>query len=285
MTQKKHKSAFAGYVPAISRTSFDMLLEYGNAADDIYLINGSELPIRALRKDFRALDPNYIVKLFKPIIPSILEISLKDMRDTLKDYQILYMPDDEVTEYILENKFLDKNSIIDLDKRFYRWHQKNIDQPEYDNYDSIIKISEISSNILRTLDLQREKSNDWWRNVSAILSDNNDNIIISKNNRYVPNFYSAEISGDMRSNFTKGINVDYANAIHAEADLIASAACDGVRTKGLYVHVSTFPCPTCAKLLSATNISTLYFYEGYSIGDGYNILKSADINIIKVTNG
>ena len=70
--------------------------------------------------------------------------------------------------------------------------------------------------------------------------------------------------------------------MHAEAAVIAEAAKKGIATQGCDVYATTFPCPTCAKLIAAAGIKKLYYQDGYALLDGENVLKSAGVKIIKV---
>ena len=54
----------------------------------------------------------------------------------------------------------------------------------------------------------------------------------------------------------------YLYASHAEANLIAFAARNGVSTRGCTVYVTHYPCATCARLLIQAGIWTVVYGEG-----------------------
>lgn len=50
----------------------------------------------------------------------------------------------------------------------------------------------------------------------------------------------------------------------------------------MIMFISDFPCPVCAKLISYTGISELYFVRAYSKNDGQKTLEDAGIKIQQV---
>ena len=92
-------------------------------------------------------------------------------------------------------------------------------------------------------------------------------------------------AGDPRANFYKGVGLELSTATHAEARLIAQAACDGDATRGAVLYVTDFPCPPCAKLIAAAGIERLYYREGYAVLDGQDVLEGAGVEIVRVAAG
>ncbi|HLN18769.1 MAG TPA: deaminase, partial [Patescibacteria group bacterium] len=60
------------------------------------------------------------------------------------------------------------------------------------------------------------------------------------------------------------------------------AAKDGISLNNTNLYVTTFPCPTCAKLIAEAGIKKVYYESGYSLSDAEDILKNAGIEIILV---
>ena len=48
------------------------------------------------------------------------------------------------------------------------------------------------------------------------------------------------------------------------------------------MYVTTFPCPTCAKLIAYSGIKKLYAGGGYAVLDGELVLKAKGVKIIFV---
>ncbi len=61
-------------------------------------------------------------------------------------------------------------------------------------------------------------------------------------------------------------------AIHAEANLIAYAAREGIKIGGGILYCTDSPCISCAQLIVASGIVGLYYEREYRIKDGLNYL-------------
>jgi dCMP deaminase len=74
------------------------------------------------------------------------------------------------------------------------------------------------------------------------------------------------------------------NELHAEQNLIAIAAREGINLSGTDIYVSLEPCINCAKLLVALRPLHIYYVEDYDydVGDSKSVLKKARIPLIKI---
>jgi dCMP deaminase len=90
------------------------------------------------------------------------------------------------------------------------------------------------------------------------------------------------MAGDPRANFSKGAHSNLSLALHAEAAVIGAAARQGIATQGATLYVTTFPCPYCAKVVTASGITALYYREGYAMIDGETVLREAGITLTQV---
>lgn len=63
---------------------------------------------------------------------------------------------------------------------------------------------------------------------------------------------------------------------HAEANLIAFAAREGIRTSGCSVYVTHFPCSSCARALIQAGIDKVY------VGDGTTTMPSEEFVVAEV---
>src|SRR5690606_10170342 len=128
---------------------------------------------------------------------------------------------------------------------------------------------------------EANKSSDWWRRVgAAIVKDGG--ILVSAYNKHLPTEHTPYVNGDPRNAFSKGVNIELSSAIHAEALAISEMAKKGIPLEGTSMYVSTFPCPVCAKLIASSGIKKVYYYEGYSMLDGEDVLRSKGVEIIRV---
>lgn len=122
---------------------------------------------------------------------------------------------------------------------------------------------------------------DWWRQVGAAIRFA-DGTVVAAANEHEPHRLSPYAAGDPRANFFKGVDLELSTAVHAEAQLIARAAREGVATKGAVMYVTDFPCPPCAKLIAGAGVAKLYFREGYAVLDGEDVLEAAGVEVVRV---
>ncbi len=127
-----------------------------------------------------------------------------------------------------------------------------------------------------------EKSEDFWRQVGAIVLPSDSDKQIEGFNHHLPYWQNLYIFGDPRSNFNPGENPEVYTSIHAEASIIARAAKNGISLDGASLYVTTFPCPNCARLILEAGIKKVYYKEGYSVIDARNLFKTAGIDIVLV---
>jgi len=74
------------------------------------------------------------------------------------------------------------------------------------------------------------------------------------------------------------------SVIHAESNLIAKAARDGLSLKDATIYLTHSPCATCALLLIQTGISRVLYLKDYRLDLGTSLLKQANIRIEKYEN-
>jgi len=70
--------------------------------------------------------------------------------------------------------------------------------------------------------------------------------------------------------------------LHAEANAITKVAKSGNSSDGATLYVTSSPCLECAKLIIQSGIKKVVFTETYRIEDGINLLKRANIEVIRV---
>jgi len=81
---------------------------------------------------------------------------------------------------------------------------------------------------------------------------------------------------------TGGAEIDKVCTIHAEANLIAKAAAQGVCLKGLDIYLTTFPCYICSKSLVQADIGKLYYMSDYADNDGMRFFNAVGISVEQV---
>lgn len=67
--------------------------------------------------------------------------------------------------------------------------------------------------------------------------------------------------------------------IHAEANIIAFCARNGISTEGTILYVTLSPCDKCAELIVQSGIESVYYIEEYRDTTGINTLIDNGVSI------
>lgn len=273
------KKAILAFVPVIHSGYLKFFSD--NKGSDFYLI-GKDLFLEAesrLSREIRILDESIIAPLIRNIVGEVSILSKDNLPEFISKYDEIVMPDEDVSRYVAEKYLGDKKVIYN--RVFLRW-DKLISTKELEiSPDRKITNNELDRELIAKAFQESEKSGDWWRQIGALVVKDG-KIIISGYNKHFPSDFSPYINGDPRNNFDAGIRIDLCTSIHAEASTIATAAKNGIKLAGCDIYVTTFPCPTCARLLAESGIRKVYYSKGYSLLDAEDILKGAGAEIILV---
>lgn len=237
----------------------------------------SEIP--HLSREIRMLEPEHAQSAISPFVRSVNLLNHKNILEFIKNFDIVIMPDEDVSRNFSEKYLKDKEIIFE--KVFLRWDKPISLKEQEVSPDRKISTEDIDRELIKNAFVQSERSSDWWRQVGALIVKNN-KIIISGYNKHFPTDFSPYINGDPRNNFDAGIRIDLCTAIHAEASIIATAAKNGIKLEGTHIYVTTFPCPTCARLIAEAGIKKVFYSKGYSLLDAEDILKDVGAEIILV---
>ena len=265
------------YVPVLHDGYLQFFAAYGDA--QMYVLGSSILRARFdyLRKDIRALAPEAVASLLHGLGRETDVLEDSELEAVLKADGQIIMPDDDISHELAAEFKLNNAKFEPV---FLRWDRQAVGTNQDVKPDRITQLSSDDPPI-SVLYKEAGKSTNWWRNVGAALMSKN-NVLALAHNGPVPTEYSSAIDGDPRITAKRGEAIDTSIDIHAEARLIGEAAARGEKLAGASLFVTTFPCPTCAKLIAASGIAACYFIEGYASLDGQSILKSSGIEIIKV---
>ncbi|MCQ2209153.1 MAG: deaminase [Paludibacteraceae bacterium] len=75
------------------------------------------------------------------------------------------------------------------------------------------------------------------------------------------------------------------NEVHAEQNVIAFAAKNGVSTDGCALYITLAPCSDCSKLIVAAGISEVYFLEEYDrCSSGVNFLEASGLTVKQLSD-
>ena len=163
---------------------------------------------------------------------------------------------------------------------FLRWDEKNVKSDVKVAHDRISE-DPLDQEMVARAAAEAENSSDWWRHVGAVAVKDG-KIIFESHNQHVPSEHMPYAMGDPRDVIEPGtMNLLY-TSIHAEQDIVARAAAEGISLQGASIYMNIFPCPLCAKLIAYSGIKKCFFKTGSAWLDAESILKARGVEIILV---
>lgn len=100
------------------------------------------------------------------------------------------------------------------------------------------------------------------RQVGCVAVRNNSRIASGYNG--VPPAYPHPTSCARReANLSSGQGLDLCPCIHAEMNMVARAAREGVNLDGAFIYTTTQPCQTCMGMLAGAGIVKIYYHQAY----------------------
>lgn len=268
--------AVLAFVPVIHSGYINF---FSRNKENIFLLGRDFLiDLPYLSREIRMLEPEMASQVISDTFGKAVVLN-KDNLDDILCFDEIIMPDEDVSKVFAERYLKDKEVVFE--KVFLRWDKLISLKEQEISPDRKISMDELDKYFIGKSFDESNKSSDWWRQVGAVIVKDN-KIIISGYNKHLPTDFSPYINGDPRNNFDAGIRYDLCTSIHAEASTIAVAAKEGISLKGCYIYQTTFPCPTCARLLAESGISKIFYSKGYSLLDAEDILKGYGVEIILV---
>ena len=262
-----------GYIRFLSSSDFSAIYILGEEITHQY---------RDLVKDIRAIPAQTICRLVSALLPRVEVTKVVDTRQLsrLNSSKVeVYVPDEVISRELASSFF--PRAVVLTSSIFLRWDSENSQASTIPKVQKVVSGDSVIEKLFNLAYKEAYKSADWWRQVGAVLIAS-DGQIISAHNHHVPHEQMPYINGDPRTSFTKGVNVEYGTALHAEMALMAEAARVGISTNDAEIVTSTFPCQWCAKILAYSGLKTVYFVEGYAVLDAQTILESQGIEIVKI---
>lgn len=277
------KKIILAYVPVLHQGYRQFFEKHASQARILYLW-GEEL-IQEFdhlsRKDVRALASEQVKCAIQSwhLFPEVHIANHKTLNDIRSMKSIIIMPNEDECRELAE-KYLD-GCLVEFDSVFLRWDKsRSITQKEV-SCDRVVPFEGFVAEMLSYAAKEAKKASNWWRQVGAVIARGQE-ILLAGYNRQVPSPRMPYIEGDPRSFFKKGLHIELTTDMHAEARLISEAAMKGISIQGTDLYITTFPCPTCAKLVAYSGIKRCYFKSGYAVLDGERILRSQEVEIIFV---
>lgn len=281
MPKNTGKTVILAYMPVLHQ-GYRQFLGRHERVDELLILGPDIIATfdHLARKDIRALAPEQVVAALQSwSLPfSVREVGLADLPAlNTPDFTVIIAAEDELQTLVAEHLPLAQ---LVQDHQFLRWtHSRAIAHQELDTVPTV-GLSALEQEFLQQAQEIGAHSSDWWRQIGAVIARDGE-VLLAAYNHHLPHPQQPYVDGDARGLFHKGEHIELTTAIHAEASLIATAARRGLSLEGASLYVTTFPCPTCAKLVAATGINKLYFAEGYAMLDGKTILERAGVKIQK----
>lgn len=266
------------HLPVLHRGYLDFLAQQKDKISTIYIISENlQEELSEFKPDIAAIDEGYAMKIMRAIGFENTDLLSLDNIKKVKGKEIMLV-DDEMSRS-LYNKYLPGEK-VEWASVFLRWDKEKIlsTRPLLS-----VPISKEAFDVKMMMEAckESEKSSEWWRRIGAVLVQN-ETVIVRGNNKDLPNDHTPYQVGEVRDFFGPGERQDLASTIHAEQNIIATAAKKGISLEGTSLYVTTFPCPVCAKLIALSGIANLFFGEGGSNFDAKIVLDSAGVKITYV---
>lgn len=257
---------------------YEALFDRHADAAEVLLLGSSfadEHPV--LRKEIRALDPAVAARYLAATrtFPSVRVVERSDLPAVLIG-DVLVVPDEDLMRAVVP----DRPHVV-WERTFLRWDRSWSLAGQPAGYDGTISESTLDREFALTAAAAAQHSSDWWRQVGAVAVRDGEVLDVA-HNEHRPTEYSPYLQGDPRNDFSRGVRLDLSTAIHAEALIISRAARRGVPLDGADLYVSTFPCPTCARLVAEAGFRRCLFSGPYAVLDGEAVLRAAGVALIYV---
>jgi dCMP deaminase len=270
------------YLPVIHAGYEGFLGRHTDAAEILLLGAGFLADYPSLAKDIRALAPDRAAGYLRLTEPEArVRVVEPGGLAAAVTGDPLVLPDEEITRDVVARHHLDRGRAVVFDRTFLRWDRDWATAKHPVRFDGQITAAGLPREMLGAAAGLAGHSSDWWRQVGAVAA--RDGVVLgSAWNRHHPTEYAPYLSGDPRDAFERGVRADLSTAIHAEAALIAAAARDGTVLAGADLYTTTFPCPSCARLIAEAGFGRCFFAGGYSVLDGEQVLRARGITLIWV---
>lgn len=273
------------YLPVLHRGYEELLGRHADAGEVLLLGAGFRAEFPSLGKDIRALDPEHAAGYLRCVLPGaqVRVIEPADLPAAITG-DPLVLPDEEILRTLAARHDLGAGRALEFDATFLRWDRDWSRAQRPARFDGEVVVGELPRGLIARAQKLARNSSDWWRQVGAIAVRDGDLLGFAWN-QHRPTEYTPYIDGDPRDGFSRGVRTDLTTAIHAEAAIVAAAARDGISLRGADLYATTFPCPSCARLVAEAGFRRCYFAGPYSVLDGEDVLRAAGVELLWVDTG
>lgn len=265
------------YVPSFHRGYAEFFAKHDGP---IYLLSPALIKTvyPKIERDVRAIPATAMAKLLRAQYKDVRVLTTKNVAEVQQASFI--MPEEDIS-HLVADKYFAKASITFVPAHL-RWDGWGSAKEVAPSPDRIISRDQFDREMIRQATVQANKSPDWWRQVGVVVTKNGKILLAGYNRPNPTDGYALNTFGDPRSNYDAGVNYDLTTAQHGEAYAIGRAAAEGIKLRGATIYVTTFPCPTCAKLIASAGFSRVCYADGYVLLDAEEIFKNRDIELVWV---
>jgi deoxycytidylate deaminase len=265
------------YIPVL-HAGYERLLERHAPGAEVLLLGESfQKSYPMLGKEIRALPPERVLHylLAGGRVGNARLVEEWDLPHAI-DGTELVIPDEEMMRDLVERHRLADRARVEFEPTFLRWDREWSRTGRPAEYDGRVTADEYAVAMQRLARAAATHSSDWWRQVGAVAA--RDGLVLDvAYNHHLPSEYTPYIDGDPRNAFSRGVAVELSTALHAEATIVARAARHGRSLARADIHVTTFPCPTCARMIAEAGFARCYFAGPYSLLGGSEVLRQAGV--------
>lgn len=273
------------FIPVLHAGYERFLAEHCGPEDELLLVGRSFAADHGVvRKEIRSLDPERLLSwlITLGLVRKGRVVEAGDLPAAVTG-PALVAPDEDLIRTLVAEHDLATRAEVRLIPAFLRWDKVWSRAGLPPDWSGRITADEYARSMQSLAGEAAGHSSDWWRQVGAVATRDGA-VIAVEHNRHLPDEYAPYLDGDPRNDFRRGVEMDRTTAIHAEAAIIARGAREGIALQGADLHVTTFPCPGCARLVAETRFARVFFGGGYSVLDGDAVLQRAGVELIYVTN-
>lgn len=176
---------------------------------------------------------------------------------------------------IMESPFLNEIEALSYEKKIKRSKSYKVLVDKFKIY--------TEKEFLDLAEKTSSRSFDWIFPNGAVLAEKNKPVILAHNAVLPYETYSA-LHGSLREiNKSPAGDQNFYDTNHAEIELLEKARRRRVGLRGKTLYVTTFPCPSCSRILSRTELSAIVYSLPYSDNYGINLLTKSGIKIKQIS--
>jgi dCMP deaminase len=268
------------YLPVLHAGYHRFLERHAHGDVEVLVVGRSfaaEFPV--IGKEIRALDPAVALRyvMAAGLVHQGRVVETDEVRSAVRD-GVLIVPDEDLMRDLVSRYELDGHAQVEYVTTFLRWDREWSRAGRPPQWEGSCTADEYAREMQRLAATAADRSSDWWRRVGAV-AVRDGQVLAVEQNRHLPTSYAPYLDGDPRNNFRRGVEMELTTAIHAEAAIISRAAREGFSLAGADLHVGTFPCPTCARMIAEVGFARCFFGGGYSVLSGDDVMRAAGVEL------